>query len=353
MQSSSSSISSQQFSLFSTSSNEKKSEIPNLIRSARNAFLDLEQKDMNVLQGLVKVFTKKVNNKTYRVFGLKKEDQSKIDFKKLRAELSNELGFKETKPFSQIIGDSIHFSKQGSQECRKVFAESVKNDNESIMLYGYTGNRSSDNSLIDANQAVNEWLDQSADNSKRVIANVVDEHFVVAIEKWGCSISENISNLFLIYSDGQTPSVKFGDDVTLSDGLTNEKVICFDGGIQSLRQIINMLRNDISVVGLQELRDLSLEKHIEPSSKQPYLSAIGFLNCIKNKDVQSAEEAKECISEYFKSYAITNMKAKDACTKKALLTAAVDDFIKYEIWKKLKLVKTIDNKQSQTLSPKL
>ncbi|MEO8400854.1 MAG: hypothetical protein ABI597_03520 [Gammaproteobacteria bacterium] len=224
-----------------------------LIKTARQVFIQSDKYPVKSLNGPVKLFSKKINGETYRVFGVKKDDQKEIDFDKLRQEISYELAFNKTQTFVQIIGDSNCFGQQETDFCRRYLSEYLEHDKECIVLYGFTGNLSDDGNRADTNALLAEWLDQHPERANNVIANVVDEHTITAIEKWGCTVSSNVKNYFLVYTDELTPTVKFGDDTPSSDGLSN-KACCLRGGVLSLRQILAMLNDNVlinCVVGLR------------------------------------------------------------------------------------------------------
>lgn len=326
----------------SKSNTPGKKRIINLIQESRQAFIHNNQSVKTLASG-VKVFTQQINGIKYRIFGVRSEDQTKINFEKLRQEISEELAFNETKDFIQIIGDSQNFSPKGTDFCRNYLSHLLNKYKENIILYGLTGHVDQE-IKADTNQFLSEWLDQDINRSKRVVANVVDKHTVEAIDSWGCTVPDNITNFFLVYTDGPKAEVKFGIDIPSSDGLTNSLVICFDGGMQSLRQIICMLNNNIKITCLQNLRDLKDPKSFDETSKLPYLSAGEYLSFlkdkIKNTETVSENKIKEYSKEYLSTHALYSPKQVDG-DKAKLLNDAMEQFYQKEIWKKLYLFDSV------------
>lgn len=327
-------------SIESKANTPEKKRVINLVRDSRSAFIHNDHL-VKTLESGVKFFTQEINGKEYRIFGIKSANQSKIDFEKLRQEISNELGFKETKDFIQIIGDSQNFSSAGTDFCRKYLSTYLQKNKECIILYGLTGHIDSTGIRADTNHFVSEWLDKDITQSKRIVANVVDKHTVSAIDTWGCTVPYSIKNYFLVYTDGPEAEVKFGGDIPSSDGLTNRQAICFDGGMQSLRQIIYMLNSNIKIIALHNLRDLNDPKSFDKETKLPYLSAAEYLYFLKNKikkpETTTSDEIKEYSKEYLSTHALYNPKQLDGDTKEQLLNDAMTQFYQNEIWKKLHL----------------
>lgn len=148
----------------------------------------------------------------------------------------------------------------------------------------------------------------------------------------------------MVYSDTPNPSVKFGDDIQSSDGITKSSVLAFEGGIQALRQILYMLCRGVVVKGLINLRDLRDPNdsiNFDPVTKRPYLSAVHFLDYMKSQLKTATGEInavllKEIADKYLEMYALYNKTKPYASTKQALWDDAWKDFVD-EGWKCLKL----------------
>lgn len=308
--------------------------IISLIKNARYTFLEGSTNNLKRLSNNVSLFTQDINGKKYRVFGIKKENQNKIDFNKLRGEISKELGFAGTKKFMQVIGDSAAFSKAGTAYGRKFIPKYLSNNENSIMLYGLTGNVSHDGSQADVNQLVSEYIDNEPEQAKRFIANVVDFHSILAMEKWGSTVPNHINNFFLVYTDGPEPSAKFGDDIIVSDGLTNDKALCLGGGVQTLRQMNAMLKNDVKMDAVNGLRN-------DSTDTLPLLSATEFFMGLKNHLAShhtTKEHAASFVHSYLQKHTLFDVARPDSGTKEALFQATMDQFYQDEIWKKLHLI---------------
>ena len=297
----------------------------------------------------VKLYRFEHEGVTYRIFGALKEDQMKVDYDKLRQNLPAEMGIDKEAKFDQIVGETNAYSLEGTDRCKAHLNYYLKQNPKNAFLWGLTG-KSIDKTRLSANTLVNTLLDTHPELAKRFIANIVDFHTVQAITKWGCKISENIVNFYLIYSANE-PKVLFGDDVPSSDNLTNNTVICFDGGIQSLRQALYMMKRNIHVQAQTHLREISEAIHTDPNTQLPYLSAAKFLEVIavvaKNPEA-TAEDREKAIDEYLKIHVTHNIKAPDASTKLGLWELALADLRDGDFWKTIPTLFTVVN----TVSPK-
>lgn len=327
-----------------------------LFEKARAAFLYADQSKTDQLPfcGVVKIFRAlSKDKKDIVIFGVKREDQASIDFPTLRSALAKEMGYSEPKRYIQFIGDSALYSVEGTKFAQQEVNRILSNDQNSIVLYGYTGSKNKEGQeRRDINQLLSDWVDADEARADRVIANIVDKHTVMAINQWGCIGSEKIRYFFLVYSDGKEPSVEFGQDIPSSDGLTDLKAYSLEGGIQSLRQIVYMLNKDIPIHGIANLRnltELNNPRFFDPTSKLPYLSAVEFIEFMKKKiQLCKSEISPELLAEfsrdYLDSHALYNKNKGDASTKCALWDAAWKDFIN-AAWKKLSLFTYSDNRE--------
>lgn len=126
-----------------------------VIPLARNAFLECDKKiessdeykpilpagvSVREVKGGAKVCVIELEGKTYTVFGVEKDQQNDINFELLRLEIADAMKLK-TQKFSQVIGDSAKFDKEGTfyaDEHLKKFISSIENN---IILYGCTGHQ--------------------------------------------------------------------------------------------------------------------------------------------------------------------------------------------------------------------
>lgn len=317
--------------------------ILDLIQSSRNTFLS----SSSFMPSSLKIYS----NKEKKVFGIERQDQASINYDELRHKIAYQLGVQEAYPqFTQLFGDSQLFSPKGTQ-----FAYHVLNDfiniqyPKSIILYGFTGKHDPIKKSTDVNHLLSLMVDNKQVDAKRVLANVVDFHTVLAIKEWpGVCISENVNNFTLIYTNSEKPGARFGDDTPTTDHLTNTAAICFEGGIQSLLQSINLVNKGVPILGVTGLRDLSDLRNplaYEVESGKPYLSAIHFLHFMKEKVKKNKEwgetEVKDWTSEYLNKFALTSSKAKDVDTKSALWNEAMKKFVDNRIGDKLDHLKVI------------
>lgn len=328
--------------------------VEKLITISRHAFLELdkasESKDeykavfppgvnVKILDGAVKVCTVVLDEKTYTIFGVEKDQQDKINFKSLRLKISAAMKF-ITEKFSQIIGDSAMFSEEGTRFANQQLVRFLESIGESIILYGGTGNEK--NNRADINGLFNQWLDKHPEIAARVIANIVDEHTATALREWNCKISSAISHFYLVYTHSEKPNAKFGDDTHSSDGITNYHSLCCEGGIQSTRQASVLLKNNVPITGIVGLRDLKNPRNFDPVTGLPFMSTAGFFSYVKAEIKRNGEsELTHSIDSYFFRHGLYNPKKGDACTKDALLKQFFNQFNHDRVWKKLHLFQPI------------
>ncbi len=330
--------------------NQFRLERTKMFKEARKQFIshDLGEPATNVrtLCENFKVFTYRINNDCFTVFGVENASQSNLDYDKVRRLIAAELGQPHATEFNQLIGDSNYFSPTGTTAGAQIVAQMMEETN-GFMLYGYTGKNImlDDIAHRDTNQLLSDWVDAESparERSARVIGNIVDEHTNLAIEKWGCSISRNVRNFYLVYSNTPEPSVKFGDDTVSSDSITNNRVYLFEGGVQSLRQMIFMISRDIAIqafTGFRDLTDRTNHRYFnQDENNLPFLSATEFfihiLQMIKTSNSRTTATQLEQFKDiYLDSHAAYNPQKEDAETKQALWDKAWHEMLNMDLSK--------------------
>lgn len=330
--------------------NVKTNTIEELIKLSRDAFLQLDKQTDSKLEiklppgvkarkldDVLRVCTIELNGKSYTLFGVEKDRQNDVNLEFLRSAIAKELKI-ETTQFSQIIGDSFPFNVNGTLYAKQKMNEflNLESVKKNIILFGATGRI---RHCADTNGILNTLIDEQPDLSKRIIGNLVDEHTPAALATWGCKISANLTNFFLVYSNTDKPSVKFGADY-ISDKLTNALSACFEGGVQSLKQATDMINNRIPLLGFAGARDMN-PNNFDPETGLPYLSATEFLSYIKNHIEiygSNISQLKEAINSYFLKYALF-FRAKgddsDASTKLKLYEEFSKQFFNAKVWNQL------------------
>lgn len=249
----------------------------------------------------------------------------------------------KTEKVSQIVGDSFPFSERGTLIAKQKTTEFIDANKENIFLYGATGRSGV---CADANGTINLILDERPDLRNQFVGNIVDEHTVIATkpkpEGWGCTISSHLQNFILVYSATPQATVKFGDD-PISDILTNAISLCLEGGVQTLKQITDLLNKHVPVVVVTKLRELA--ENCDPITKYPYLSAADFLMTIKKsiRSTLSTENAEKLVQTYFLDHALFNNKKganSDAGTKQNLYDQFIKQFMENRVWEKLNFLTT-------------
>lgn len=281
-----------------------------------------------------------VNNK--RVFFVHKALQDKINFDYARSGILSYLNLNEDTQILQVIGDCIPFSSQGTQRAKEILSRILEQPNQ-LLLWGYTGSQRDNGKRLDINQILNTWVDASSGRGNTVLANILDIDTPKALKEWNCLGSENAKNFYLVNG-----GAKFGEDIISSDFLT-DKSCCFEGGIQSFRQIVDLLARDISIQCYYGLRE-------EGNRVQDtYFSAVQFLKFMRenvedyykdnNLTPGQVPEKMEIVDEvlewwkrsYLKEYALYNPEVKDPSSREYLFATAWRLFLKKELWRKLDL----------------
>lgn len=316
--------------------------ILNLIETSRKMFIQsaAETAKLGLNSKGIKLYTED----GIHIFGVGRDIQKYINYDELRFSVSYTIGFKQTYPeMAQIVGDSQLFSVEGTQFASEVLHDFVHQKfPQSIILFGFTGKHDKEKNRADANHILSLMVDNKKIETNRVLANMVDYHTPLAINSWpGVTISENIKNYTLVFTEGE-PQATFTHDTPTTDGLTNSGLLCLEGGVQSLLQAVNILIKNVPVYGVMGLRDLSDRTNplsFHPISGKPYLSAAGFLQFIKEKTQTKNEivesDIKQWTDEYLKDFALTNPKGTDAGTKPAAWEEAMSKMITFKIWEKL------------------
>lgn len=324
-----------------------------LINDARKAFLEADSdakftfsNKLKKINDIAYLYTDVIDGKTYRIFGVRKDKQKQLNFDEFRRQIAKELELHDIEDACQIVGDSAIFSEVGTKFARSDLQKMFEKENKCMFFYGFTGGTTDNGRLADTNHLISEIADENPERAKRIIANVVDKHTITAIKEWGCSISNSISNFMLVYSNSKEPEVEFGGDTSL-DPLTNKKVKCLDGGIQSLLQLLNLVDENVVVEGINQLRNGKNKKMYHPVSKKPYISACEFLSFIKTAiSTLEAEPTKEDISsiinKYLEKHELYDSTRRDGGTKEALWQAALKILYKPGFLNKLDLFKCVE-----------
>jgi len=142
----------------------------------------------------------------------------------------------ENRRIVQVIGDSLpNFLPTLSHSIKKHIFNALADTECSIVLYGASGIRD-ESGNVDTNQILNDWIDENPDRrSRRVWGLLTDKGSIQAINEFQYTVSSNCKNFIVT-----TGNASFGDDVKLSDQLT-DLAILIDGGVQSFEQSVNIL----------------------------------------------------------------------------------------------------------------
>lgn len=269
-----------------------------------------------------------------RVFAVHKKEQDKLNFKEVHAQVLSRLHLPANTPILQIIGDSAPFSAEGVLAAEQFLFPKL-NEEDSLVLWGYTGSSKANGRRLDTNALVAKWIEQTGNNG-RTIANIVDDHTVVALDKWGALGTSHVKNFFLVFGKAQ-----FGDDIISSDSIT-DRAICLEGGVQSFTQIVNMLKRDVPVKGIYGLRLAKSPVNFDEATQSyfEYFSATEFLASLfeyieqQPGKVVTVDQVVKFKEAFLKSRHLFDPRRNDGGTKQALFDAGWKEFVALELWKK-------------------
>lgn len=307
--------------------------VATMITQARQLFLAQAKYSQRISAYVRCVSLQDSKGETYRFFGIQVDDQPKANFRKVKCGILKALDFSSTTRCVQVIGDSAPYGKKTSEHAQRFLNQQLAQESGSVVLYGFTGYNDKDKGA-DINHLVARWIAEKPERAKRVLANVVDFHTVKAIETWGCAVSPYVRNFCLVYSKGDRPSVRFGDDTLFSDGIAVDRLIAIDGGTQAFRQIISSLAHNTPVSGLHSVRNRG--DGAETSSSAPLFSATEFIGQLSKRKTLPIIKG-----HYLTSHTLFSPHKPDAGTKKALFERAWRQLVSEQVWKKAEKLVTI------------
>jgi hypothetical protein len=273
-------------------------------------------------------------NGDYLFFGVHKSEQRKLNFKSSRSRILEDLNLPNSTPIVQVIGDCTRFSVQGTAIAREFLKNRITPD--CLVFWGHAGLKGGE--TADVNQIVNDWLEECPSRFKRAIANIVDFHSLKAITEWGCTFTPENKNFFLVYGNAL-----YGDDIISSDHLTDIG-LALEGGVQTFRQIVDLLSREKVVYGIYGLRGNANPDFWDEKTGR-YLSifsAVEFLNILKcNLDLKNKNKVidlgllENFLRDYLRGRLLFDARNPAAKTKEALFYDAWRKFSLESLWYKL------------------
>lgn len=238
--------------------------------------LEMKETNNSAFKGLL-------DEKTHYLY-LPKNQISEPLHPSIKQTLKNQF-FLEKYAGIQIIGDSAAFESSATEFLQNELAHRLKNF-DGLIFYGFTGEG--------ANGILSDLLSKQLLSPAQVIANMVANESLEVIKKYNCKYSAHVQN-FLIVGDGNG-GCKFGDDINLSDQLA-EQLICLEGGVICLGQLINTLiyheQPHITIyTALRNQDNLGLER--------PLFSAGELL--IKFKSATDFQEIETIFHDYLQNH---------------------------------------------------
>jgi hypothetical protein len=218
--------------------------------------------------------------------------------------LSFVRGDRDSSQIVQIVGDCYPFNVPAALGVEEMLRARLKTDEESLFLWGFTGCPPPGRDL---NQIVNDLIDEDPEvRWPRCFANVVDFGTMRALTDWGCRtpIRPARQKVFILV----TGNADFGDDMDVSDGITDELLV-FEGGLQCFMQIVNCLERGCEIKVLSDLRNLDEAPRFSASRlvllllnrgdvppktvKDDYLNSLAVH--LSSKDIEKFNTAWECL----------------------------------------------------------
>lgn len=267
--------------------------------------------------------------KKYCFFGIDKNNQNEECFRSVRSLILQKTGNADIKDTVQVLGSSKPYSKDATKKAKMHIKKFLRAYNDCAILYGFTGSVDSDGGA-DINQCVNDLIEGNPEMASKIFANIVYDHTCEAISKWGCTYSQHVCNFILVYSRCPSERVLFGDDTYTSDNLTTKAALCVEGGIQSFRQSLFLLRNNVKVEGVCNI-----------DAVDTTFSAAVCLNYMRSKYYDSFLNSKadfnalSTFNMYLKSMTKLYEQKADSATKLPLLELAKVDMLSENIWQKI------------------
>lgn len=366
-------------------------QIIEMIAEAKKAFFFKDNKKIKPFYKNIYLFEKEINSNTYKIFGLKKDQQNLVDYDELRKLLLKELGCQDDKVM-EVIGDSSKFDQKGSFFAKEHFAKEMRSFN-GILIYGYTGKKDPQSGQVDTNGLVNDYIDENPEFAKRVLANIVDYHTRISLGQknqivptlaertgWGDMGSKHIKNFFLVWDEGvregqvfltDQGGAKFGDDTIVSDNLVNSKILMYGGGIQSFQQANNILERGydiVSIIGLREQgKQINIFRVDEKIHKVNFFDAALFFKKLKDleNDLGGLDLDEDIIIAFKDSYLSEEnnfptsekiilffdpFKSEVNTRKKELWNRAWSFFLANKVYRKVNKIVSIDsNNESERI----
>ncbi len=265
-------------------------------------------------------------------YGVRQEKQALLPFKDFKQALQECMKVKSPK-LVQLVGDSNKFSPEGTRAAVSFTTPFFEGDH--MLEYGFTGYLNADRGQLDVNSLLNAYVEDHPDQAYRVLGNVVG-HSIVALEKWGCRVPNTISIYVMVFNEfGMDEGfTKFGDDVIVSDSLLSAEdgdfLVVIEGGAQSFKQAINVLKNDVPVKALTNVRT---EKDREFFSASEFF--LHVQKALKADQELAPEAVRGLMNTYMETHVAWNKDRPDAATKEALFYSTMEEFIEKRIYQKL------------------
>ncbi len=245
----------------------------------------------------------------------------------IRAELLSRMKMDPRTLIVEVVGDSSVYSLSGTAIVKSFLDRHLTRD--VVMLYGYTGHTTKEGASC-INAAATEYVVENG-MLDQTIGNLVGYHTRVALTDWGC-FAPLLKHNILVYGDDETSEATgtlFGRDVITSDYLA-DKLIVAEGGVQTFRQICNMLLLGRPVYSIGGLREESY-----------YFSATEFVEYLRRNCKKIPEPTSELLDMWKGEYLETKVlfrKKGDAGTKPALDKEAWALFKEEKLYKRLDLI---------------
>lgn len=244
------------------------------------------------------VIVRELGGNVVYAFCIHKHALQSLNFNQVRDLLTSQSECSSPSAFVQVLGDSTpQFSAEGTvsaeREVNRILSGLTMN-----VLWGFTGSLDATDGGKDVNQIVNDWIDADPDfRSKLCYANIVDKGTIDALTSYGCLCPTGparVRNFILV-----TGGADFGDDVILSDGLTDH-LLLLEGGLQSFRHAVNCLLRGCQITAICGIRREAVRNRF---------SATRLLQILIAKHSDDSNALTQVKNDYLSAHPLTEMQS--------------------------------------------
>lgn len=236
----------------------------------------------------------------------------------------------------QIIGDSVLWPEPGTNTAQEVLSFILKMDDNTTLLYGYNEFDPAKNKNPNpaytmnsrcVNGVVGNFINNNLNHVDKFIGHVVNKQSYDALTSWGYIGNSNVRNFFEVVSfdEEDNPNACLGENIMYCDYLTTD-LICFEGGLQSLAQVVNCLSNDAKI---------HIASNFRSERGRTFFSTAEFFKHLKETMESTNVYTENDWEEYMGKYELYDKTKADASTKEHLYLYAKNLFFDNQLYYKI------------------